>query len=221
MKLFRLGVAFAVVSLGCQDPEYGGEKGTLRLRFGLGGCTFVPAAKGTLARGGSTDVLVTDNKDKRTTLNVTSASPGVVLAQKATLELTCDSSCKETNGTLPVAAVSTGSGRIVFTDESGTEVDALALTVSEVTGLSVEDGEGRSSASITTSKAGQLRAKLRGPDGEVFAKTPFTWTVEGEVLKPITSKDSVVTVEANSTGTSLVNVRFGDVAGSIEVRVSN
>lgn len=222
MKLLKLGVAFAVVSLGCQDPEYGGEKGTLRLRFGLGGCTSVPATKGKLARGGTTDLLVSDSKDKRTRLDIESASPGVVEAKKGVLELTCaGDGCKETQATLPVEAVSVGSGRIIFTDESGALVDALALDVGEATSLVVEDEDGKSSTSITVSKGKQLQAKLKGADGDVFARSPFDWTVEGDVLKPISSRDSVVNVEANSTGTAIVNVRFRDLAGSIEVRVTN
>lgn len=222
MKLLRLGVAFAVVSFGCQDPEFGGEKGQLKLRFGLGGCTFVPAAKGTLARGGATDLLVTDTRTKVTKLNVESASPGVVLAAKPTLELACTSTdCKETQGSLVVDAVSVGSGRIIFTNESGAEIDALALTVGEATSIAVEDGEGRSSASTTIGKGVQLEAKLRGANGEVFAKTPFTWTVEGDAVSPITSKDSVVTATGAVAGTSTVNVKFGDLGGSIQVRVGN
>lgn len=222
MKLIRLVVAFAVVSFGCQDPEFGGEKGALRFRFGLGGCTNVPATKGKLARGGTTDLFVGDTKDKRTSLNIEAASPGVVSTSKGVLELTCQGEgCKETQGTLPLEAMSEGTGRIIFTDSNGAQVDVLAVTVGEATSLVVEDEDGKSSTSITLSKGKQLQAKLKGPDGEVFAKTPFTWTVEGDVLKNISSKDSVVNVEANSTGSSIVNVRFGDLAGSIEVRVTN
>lgn len=222
MKLIRLVVAFAVVSFGCQDPEYGGEKGELRFRFGLGGCTNVAATKGKLARGGSTDLLVGDTKGKRTSLTIETASPGVVTSSKGVLELQCTGEgCKETQGTLPLEALSAGTGRIIFTDSNGAQVDVLSLTVGEATSLVVEDEDGRSATSITLAKGKQLQAKLKGPDGEVFAKTPFNWTVEGEAVKNISSKDSVVTVEGNSVGTSIVNVRFGDLAGSIEVKVTN
>jgi len=219
-KLTRLMIAFAVVSLGCQDPEYGGEKGTLRLRFGLGGCTSVAASKSTLARGGSNELLVGDKK--LDSLRVEAASPAVVATTKSTLSLECTTTqCNERQATLPLDALTTGSGRIVFTDANGGEVDALTINVAEATSISVVDKDGHNAASFKLKDGGQLQAKLTGANGEVFAKTPFTWSVEGEVLKPIISKDSVVGVEANSTGTSLVNVRFGELSGSIEVKITN
>ncbi|MGV3623392.1 MAG: hypothetical protein ACO1OB_21410 [Archangium sp.] len=220
--MIRLVVAFAVVSVGCQDPEYGGEKQELKFRFGLGGCTSVPATKGKLARGGTTDLVVADAKNKRTSLTVESGSPGVLTSTKGVLDLQCSGEgCKETTGTLPLLAVSSGTGQIIFTDSNGSQVDVLAITVGEATSLIVEDEDGKSSTSITMSKGKQLQAKLKGPDGDVFAKTPFDWSVEGDAVKPISSKDSVVNVEGNAVGSSIVNVRFGDLAGSIEVKVSN
>ncbi len=218
-KLTRLMIAFAVVSFGCQDPEYGGEKGALRLRFGLGGCTSVAASKSTLARGGSNELLVGDKK--LDSLRVEAESPAVVATSKTTLSLECTTTqCNDRQATLPLDALTTGSGRIVFTDSNGAEIDAITVNVAEATSISVVDKDGRNAASFKLKDGGQLQAKLAGANGEVFAKTPFTWSVEGNVLKPITSQDSVIALDANSAGTSLVNVRFGELAGSIEVKVT-
>ncbi len=222
MRLLRFGVVFGIISLGCQDPDYGGEKGALRLRFGLGGCTSVPAAKSALATGSTTELQVADTREKRTSLRVSSADTAVVSLGAEALALACTGdACEETQATLSLSALAAGRSRVVFTDEGGTEIDALTLSVADATSLRIEDGDGNSAASGTLEKPARLVAKLRGADGEVYARGPFTWTVEGEVLEPITSTDGVVNADASATGTSRVNVRFRDLSASIEVRVTD
>lgn len=114
-RRFRLWLCILVI-VGCGGSARSGEKGALEFHFGLGGCSSVSAANATLAKGSSTDLIVTDGtSSKRSQLTVESGSPGVIELPGETFDLACKGNeCAQTEGRLALAARNTGTARIGF-----------------------------------------------------------------------------------------------------------
>lgn len=219
MRTLRFAVCFGLIAFGCGSNDKGGEKGVLGFRFGLGGCASVSASNATLARGGTTDLVVADSQ-KHTELTVRSESPLVIDPAADTLQLTCSGdNCSQNQGTLPMAALTAGSSRMVF-ETGGVLLDAISLNVSDATSIVLGDKDGN----VTNVKgregvALELRATLKAGGAVAYAKSPFTWSVEGSSIPAINSQDSTVSVTPSSSGTSTVTVKFGGLSAQLPVTV--
>ncbi len=220
MKRLRLWLCIGVVA-GCGGSARSGEKGALEFHFGLGGCSSVSAANATLAKGSTTDLIITDGtSSKRTQLAVESGNPGVIELPSETFDLACTGGdCAQTEGRLSLAARNTGSSRIAFSS-GGTVIDALQVRVSEATSVVLADKDGKVIG--VKAKVGtpfELAATLKAGGLTALAKAPFSWSVEGTSLPPISSSDSVVSVNPVTAGVSTVSVRFGELTAQLVVAV--
>lgn len=217
MKTLRWFVAVAVISVGCASPE-NGETGALKFRFGLGGCSSVPAGNSTLAHGGATELIVVDAK-KHATLDARSQTPSIVTVTTP-LMLTCeDEKCDANKGTLTLGAMEVGTARVVL-ESGGVLVDALTVKVADAKTLEIQDEKGGSGTlKVAVGKQLTLEATLKDGDERVYAKTPFVWASEGTALKPVSSTSSTVTIEGVSAGTQTVSAAFLGLSGTVSVVV--
>ncbi len=220
LRTWRLWVVVAVV-IGCGGSARSGEKGALEFHLGLGGCTSVSAANATLAKGGTTELIVDDGSErKRTQLTVESGTPGVIELASETFDLACSGdNCPKTEGRLPLTARNVGSSRIAFSSGAAA-IDALELRVSAATSIVLADKDGKVTGVhakvgtplvlVATMKAGALTA---------YAKSPFIWSVDGTSLPPTTEGDSVVSLSPVAAGVSTVTVHFAELSAKLVVTV--
>jgi hypothetical protein len=219
MRTYRWWLAIGLTCFSCGDPEYGGDRGALRLRFGLGGCSSTPASKSVLAKGGVTDLLVGDPK-KHERLEVSSSSPDVVsVVGDGKITMTCDSKCEQTNGTAPLDVKRDGTATLTFSSE-GAAIDSLTVKVLTATSIRLQNDKGVTGtvkARLGTSTP--IIAKLFNKETELFTKAPFKWKVDGPALKNTTSTNGQTGFEPLAAGTSIVTASFEELSGSIQVVV--
>lgn len=219
MKNLRWWLAIGLTSFGCGDPEYGGSSGALRLRFGLGGCTSIPASKSTLAKGGLTDLIVGDPK-KRERLELQSDAPDVLAVKEPTLKLTCDGSkCEQTTGQASLEAKQEGSALITISSD-GAVVDAMPVKIRPATSIRLENDQkvtGTIKGKMGT--AVPISAKLFNGETELFTKGPFSWKLEGDALEATKSTSGQTGFMPKAPGSATVTATFQELSGSIQVVV--
>ncbi len=216
----RVVLALAAITVGCGAPDRSGEKGVLGFRFGLGGCASVPASEVSLANGGVTDLLVTDDS-RRKRFEARTDDNTIIRIKDAKFELMCvGDDCGKTQGALPITAYGPGATRVAIY-ENDTLIDAITVRVVTANSITVSDKDGNTKDVHTRIGTPiELKAVLKSGDGkELAAKRDFVWSVEQTGLGPASTNDSRVTFEARSVGVSTVEVKFGELGGRLQVTV--